>query len=246
MNTKVIGLWSVLFLLVFVESRGRTLSFTEKEMPLIGNIAVSPSPNWTSEILNTTTGTNYLTPIEREVIIEINMMRTDPAVYARKYLMPLRAYYEGNLLKYPGEIAIATSEGVAPLEECIRELEHTNPLSTLTPKKGLMLAARGHAADQAKSGATGHTGSDGSSMVTRLSRYGEWSETAGENISYGYNDARKIVISLLIDDGVPSRGHRINLLNDNFKVVGIGVGPHREYQNMCVMDFAGGYTSKKR
>ena len=246
MKTKKIGLLFALLLLVCCETSATTFSRDEKEMPALDNITVSASPDWQSERVNTTTGTNYLTHIEREVIIEINMLRTDPAVYARKYLMPVRAYYDGNLLKYPGDIAIATSEGAAPLEECIRELERTSPRSTLSPQKGLVLAARSHAADQAKTGATGHTGSDGSSVGTRLNRHGEWSRTAGENISYGYNDARKIVISLLIDDGVPSRGHRTNLLNNSFNVVGIGVGPHREYRNMCVMDFAGGYISKER
>ena len=246
MKTKKIGLLFALLLLVCCETSATTFSRDEREMPALDNITVSASPDWQSERVNTTTGTNYLTNIEREVIIEINMLRTDPARYASKYLMPLKAYFDGNLLKYPGDIAIATSEGAAPLEECIRELERTSPLSTLSPQKGLVLAARSHAADQARTGATGHTGSDGSSMVTRVNRYGEWSKSAGENISYGYNEARKIVISLLIDDGVPSRGHRTNLLNNSFNVVGIGVGPHRTYRKMCVMDFAGGYISKER
>jgi uncharacterized protein YkwD len=209
-----------------------------------GSRQVPSSPGWKLETIDTTKGADYMNRTERDVVIEMNMMRTDPARYARKYLVPLRAYYHGSLLKYPGKTAIATNEGISALEECIRELEHSRPVSCLSPRKGLTLAARDHAHDQGKTGATGHTGSDGSSMVSRMNRYGQWDLFAGENISYGYGEARKIVISLLIDDGVPSRGHRKNLLNNSFNVVGVDIGPHPEYRDMCVMDFAGGYSTK--
>jgi uncharacterized protein YkwD len=63
-------------------------------------------------------------------------------------------------------------------------------------------------------------------------------------LAYGYDETRNIVTALLIDDGVPSRGHRTNLLNGRFNVVGVGVGLHQVYRHMCVMDFAGSYDSK--
>ncbi len=150
-----------------------------------------------------------------------------------------------NLLKFPGAVAISTHEGSQALEECIRDLEQAKPLPPLSPQKGLLRAARDHAEDQARTGATGHTGSDGSSVSARLNRYGKWTASAGENIGYGPDDAGRIVASLLIDDGVSSRGHRKNLLDSRFKFVGVGVGPHPVYRNMCVMDFAGAYKSNQ-
>lgn len=205
-----------------------------------------PTSEWRLETIDTTRGVDYMTRTQREVVVEINMMRSDPALYARMYLVPLRAYYQGRLLKYPGKIALSTHEGVSALDECIRELKRTKPLSSLSPREGLTLAARDHVRDQGRTGATGHSGSDGSSPFTRLNRYGRWDFIAGENISYGFNDARTIVTSLLIDDGVLSRGHRKNLLNNSFKLVGVDIGPHRIYRDMCVMDFAGGYVSNRR
>jgi uncharacterized protein YkwD len=202
-------------------------------------------PKWNRESIDTTSGADYMTETEREVVVEMNMMRRDPPLYAQKYLAPLRAYYQGDLLKYPGKTPIATNEGISALEECIRELKHAKPAPCLSPCKGLALSARDHVRDQGQTGAIGHTGSDGSSLVTRLNRYGRWEIFAGENISYGYSQARAIVAALLIDDGEPSRGHRKNLLNNSFKVVGVDIGPHREYGKMCVMDFAGGYSSKQ-
>lgn len=199
------------------------------------------SPKWKKEAIDTAARAKYLSEIERQVIAEINMVRTDPAEYARRYLVPLRAYYQDTLLQFPGETAIATSEGVSALDGCIRDLQAVRPSSPLSPRKGLALAARDHARDQAETGAMGHTGSDRSTPEVRISRYGKWDISVGENINYGNNNARRIVTSLLIDDGVPSRGHRSNLLNPTFKYIGVAVGPHRDFGHMCVMDFAGTY-----
>ena len=186
----------------------------------------------------------YLTARDRSVIAEINLMRRDPAKYSRNYLAPLRGYYQGGLLRYPGAVPMRTSEGVSALDECIRELENSRPLPELTPSSGLTMAARDHVRDQGPSGNIGHTGMDGSTPTSRIERYGRWDLSAGENISYGYGEPRKIVAALLIDDGVPSRGHRKNLLNGSFRVVGVNLGHHRIYRDMCVMDFAGAYQQR--
>ena len=201
----------------------------------------STSSQWNKAIVDTAAGSGYLTNDEKQVVLEINMVRTDPAEYARRFLAPLRSYYRRTLLQYPGEIAILTHEGVRALDECIQGLLATKPLLPMSPKEGLALAARDHAEDQAATGAIGHTGSDGSSPAERIGRYGKWGIAAGENIDYGNGDPRRIVISLLIDDGVPSRGHRSNLLNRGFRFVGVSMGAHGVYRHMCVMDFAGSF-----
>lgn len=188
---------------------------------------------------------DYMTVTELEVIMEINLLRSDPAGYARKYLEPFRKYYHGKLLRLPGRNPIATKEGVAALEECILELENSSPTPVLSPCKGLALAARDLAQDQGSTETTGHTGNDGSDMSTRIERYGRWDGYVAENISYGFNEARHIVIALLIDDNVPSRGHRKNLLDNSFNHVGVTIGPHRRYRAMCVMDFASVYNTKR-
>jgi len=199
------------------------------------------SPKWQHGIIDTTAGADYLTGNERDVIIEINMVRTDPAAYARHYLEPLKSFYRGSLFQYPGEIAISTSEGVRALEECVKVLKSSRPSSSVSPKKGLTLAARDHAKDQARTGATGHAGSDGSTITARINRYGKWNISVGENIDYGNSEARRIITALLIDDGIPSRGHRKNLLEAGYSFVGVAVGPHKIYEKMCVIDFAGSY-----
>ena len=225
-----------LALLVSCESITNLLPEVNKPMPY------KPIPyNWNKETVDTTAGADYLSDRERQVIIEINMVRTNPAEYARSFLMPLRSNYRNKLLQYPGEIAVSTREGIRALDECIGELQVTKSLSPLSPSKGLTLAARDHARDQAITGATGHTGRDESSFAGRLNRYGKWEISAGENIDYGHSDARRIVTAQLIDDGVASRDHRMNLLNGSFKFVGVSVGAHGFFGYMCVMEFAGSY-----
>ena len=101
--------------------------------------------------------------------------------------------------------------------------------------------ARDHVKDQARSGATGHKGSDGSAVGARVNRYGKWKHTVAENIAYGGSSGREIVIRLIVDDGVPDRGHRKNIFNPRFRMVGVACGTHKKYGTMCVTTFAADY-----
>lgn len=194
--------------------------------------------------LNTAAKANYLTSLEKEVVYEINLFRSNPALYAKKHITPLAKYYERKILHYPGDQSIQTQEGVRALNDCLKDLKRATPKPLLFPNKALSKAARDHQRDQGRSGKTGHIGRDRSNMKQRIERYGTWQVRIAENIAYGNTSARQIVIFLLIDDGVKNRGHRINLLNNDFKTVGIACGSHPVYNTMCVMDFAGGMEEK--
>ena len=60
----------------------------------------------------------------------------------------------------------------------------------------------------------------------------------GESISYGMADADAVVRQLIVDDGVPGRGHRILLFKNDFRFAGVGCSGHRRYGHMCVVDLA--------
>jgi uncharacterized protein YkwD len=186
---------------------------------------------------------DYLSSSEKSVVREINIARTAPKRYASS-LEKWRAYYDAKLLKLPGEVPIQTKEGVGAVVEAIRYLRSQNPVPLLSPSKGMSLGARDHVKDQGSSGSSEHQGRDGSQPWDRANRYGTWQKTIGENISLGHDKSEPIAMSFIVDDGVPSRGHRKNIFNPDFCVIGVACGPHATYGTICVITFAGGYHEK--
>lgn len=184
--------------------------------------------------------TDYLSPLEQKVIAQMNLARTNPAACAA-YLESRMRYYNGNLLQVPGQIPIRTHEGVRAVKEAIHFLRSARPLPPLKVSRGLSMAARDHVKDQGPKGLTGHSGSDGSDPFSRMNRYGEWQGAAGENISYGDRTAEDIVMSLIIDDGVRSRGHRKNMFNPDYLITGVAFGHHVKYGAMCAISYAKAY-----
>jgi uncharacterized protein YkwD len=186
---------------------------------------------------------DFAQPIEIDIVAELNLARTRPELYM-EILNDYRAYIRGNRLEKPGETPIVLEEGTKAVDEAITFLKKQRALSPLALSRGLSLAARDHALDQGRTGQTGHTGSDRSTMGTRIERYGQWQQTAGENIAYGGKTARDFMIQLIVDDGVPNRGHRTNIFNPDFLVVGIAVGTHPVFRTICVQNFAGGFVER--
>ena len=185
----------------------------------------------------------FLSPLEHAVVYEINKARTAPKDFA-SILEQNRKYYDNKVLKLPGETAILTKEGAGALVEGVRFLRSINPITPLSPSKGMSLGARDLVMDQRSSGSTQHKGSDGSQPWDRVNRYGTWEKSIAENIAYGSDNARNIVMFLIVDDGVSSRGHRKNIFNPDFRVIGVACGHHTTYRTVCVITFAGGYKEK--
>ena len=181
-------------------------------------------------------------PSGNAVIRELNLARQNPALYAT-FVQQLRSRMSGNLLVLPGHTRIRTREGTAALDEAIRFLQSARPLPPLTASRGMSRAAADHCADQA-SGGFGHEGRDRSHAGQRIARYGNFSGSWGENVSYGKSTARDVVLALIIDDGLPARKHRANIFNPNFNFAGAAFGRHAQFGAMCSMDFAGMYAER--
>ncbi len=200
---------------------------------------------YTAALAASPLGAQTPSAFERALLTEHNAARTNPKGYA-EHLIAMLPYFEGTVMRRPGSrVGLQTNEGTTAVREAIRALAQQEPLPPLEWADGMWSAARDHVLDQGPRGATGHEGSDGSTMDTRIRRYGAWSVTAAENIDYGSANARDVLISLIVDDGVPSRGHRRNIFNPNLRVMGGACGTHTRYRSMCVIDYAGGFTPRE-
>jgi uncharacterized protein YkwD len=185
------------------------------------------------------------TPAELAVVREINKIRRFPREYA-KYLRALGTRFEGTLWRLRDHVPIRTNEGRAAIIEAAEYLEKVAPVMELiTYDEALHRAALDHVQDQGPTGATGHKGTDGSSPSGRIKRYSGIGGLSAEVINYGDETPRMTVIQLVIDDGVPDRGHRRNLFDRRFRVAGAAIGPHTEYGIMVVVDLADVLTPRE-
>lgn len=172
--------------------------------------------------------------LEGEIFDEINSLRRNPQLYAAG-LAEYRRYFAGKELRLPGQTAILTDEGVAALDEAIAFLRRARPTQSFINDRSLTSAALDHVRDIQASGKIGHYDSRGDSPIERVLRYGMWSGELQELVSYYSATPRQIVFSLLVDDGVPTRGHRGALLKSNLKSVGIKTGDSAKFGKLCVI-----------
>lgn len=171
------------------------------------------------------------------------MARTEPAKFAEFVKDDINSFISDTEMPLYSNCYYRVNESKQTWIECYKFLMSQKPLSPLKLSETLTLAASDHAKDLAKTGMMGHTGSDGSSMADRISRrgQGQWMGSMAENVGSdflveGRNHALKTVMGLIIDDGVPSRGHRRNIFSPDTHYIGIYSAIQGD-KILTVMDF---------
>jgi uncharacterized protein YkwD len=101
----------------------------------------------------------------------------------------------------------------------------------------LDLAADQHTLDQASMNKMSHTGSNGSNMGDRIKNAGYVFSYAGENVAYGFGDAAAVMSGWM-----NSEGHRQNILNPNYKEIGIGYAQGADGRPYWTQDFGAALT----
>ena len=175
----------------------------------------------------------------------INKFRANPRELAR-HLERIKKYLDikTNILSEPDKIQIQMVEGEDIFNEAINYLNNLRPLQPFQWEEALAKSAQEHVDDIGPKGLLLYQSSDGTEPEERISKYGDYIESLGENIDFGPNDAIGVIVSLTLDDGEEERPHRENLFKNDYKKIGIACGPHQTEFQMCVMDLAYDFVPK--
>jgi uncharacterized protein YkwD len=102
-------------------------------------------------------------------------------------------HFNGNVYT-GGGFNLRTNEGPKVINELIAQLQSQKALPLLTREPGLDSACLDHCVDIGPRGLCSHDGSNGSTMTSRINKYGKWSSGAGECISFGQKTGKDVVI----------------------------------------------------
>ena len=151
--------------------------------------------------------------------------------------------FDGLLLKRDAKVTLRTKEGAAAVNDAIAFLEKQSSIPPLKWSDQVAKAADDHGKDIGPKGLIQHDSSDGKTGVKeRLRKYGNVVSCYGENLSFHCDDAKSVLIQLIVDDGVANRGHRENVFNQEFGVVGISTNDHKDFGTMTTLDYAGSFV----
>lgn len=170
--------------------------------------------SWTAQQLtqaNTCQNVAKLSTIEKEAIMYINLARLYPKDFLKIEVQKVLPKYGDN------------SDYEASL---IEELSTRSPVGALVFDEAMYELAKCFAIESGEKGIVGHD------RVQCKEGY------AAECCTYGYETGIKICLSWLIDEGIPSLGHREACLNGNYTKIGLSYySKHPKYGNCTVADF---------
>jgi len=171
---------------------------------------------------NNSSDKNYHSEFDKEIVFLTNLVRVNPKQFLKDILLP---YYKENDIKinsYSGSLKT--------------DLAKATPVLPLFTSKALSGCAMYMAEAMGKGGATGHVTPAGESLSDRGKKY-KLPRYMGENCSYAKETLLGVLMQLLIDDGVSSLGHRLNILKKEYANIGVATAKHTSYGTNTVMDF---------
>lgn len=167
---------------------------------------------------NTAASVTYMNEEEKKVLYILNLVHSNPALFAKTVLTKYPAVSGKDYL----------TDDIYYYKSLVDTLLKLKPLPFFYPDEKCWKSAQCHAYS---SGKTGYVGHQRQSQACKAQK-----KYYGECCDYGNADPLDIVMSLLIDEGVPSLGHRYLLLN-NYSKAGVSIQPHIKYGSNAVIDF---------
>ena len=199
------------------------------------NKATSTNRTYSNEV-NTAQNESYMSKMEKEMIAEINYLRSDPKAYIKhvETYIEEQKQHKANGTGFGNE-----NEEIKTAKELIAQLKKTPRLSILKPHKGVFKAAKTHGIEGKKKGSLDHQGKNGSWPWDRVKKYAPDLIDGNENLVGGPSSIQTAVMILLVDTGIPNRGHRKTLLNPDWKYIACYyVGKVADMPNYWVQKFA--------
>lgn len=168
---------------------------------------------------NSAVNLKTLSEEEKKIIFYMNLARINPKKF------------DSSILKtYLNDENIENSNAIKSLHEDLKSLK---PLEEFYVDEELQVLAVNYATSSGAKGQVGHF--QFNQRFIKVLKQGKY---CGENCQYGYNSAINIVMDLLIDEGIEDYGHRKNILNTKFKLVGVAIRPHKKYNDCTVIEFS--------
>ena len=187
---------------------------------------------------NTAVNASYLTTEEKNVILLMNLIRLDGPRFYNTFLEDYINKYNDNVRQYRNYNQLKITRSNTYYTSLYKHLQGIKNLPMFYPDERLTALSRGHAVDLNRNNLDTHESSNGDKFSKRLSRYFP-NKAMSENIDFGYSKSLDIVCHLLLDCGVPSLGHRFNILDQKYKLntVGVSIQPHPAFNYCTVIDF---------
>ena len=168
-----------------------------------------------------------LTDYEKNLIREVNQLRTNPTKYAEQ-LIKSKEYFKGNTWEHPDlKAGIAYQEGPAGFDDAIRFLKAAKPVGGLIPSKGLMKIAKEMCMCYQRDKEV--------DIDATIDKYGEWNGEFGTLVEYGGRNPEMTVVNLVVCDGDKTRGYRKTLFEPTVKKIGVANGTHKMFKTVSVI-----------
>lgn len=124
------------------------------------------------------------------------------------------------------------------------------PKQPLVYNPSLGAAARGHSEWMLSTGQLSHIGDGGSTPDQRmalagyvLQPNGVWAENLGWSTATGDGGVAELHAGLFVDAGTPERVHRLNLLDERWREIGVGIASDGLANTYVTQDFAASSTA---
>ncbi|PWS28346.1 CAP domain-containing protein [Pedobacter yonginense] len=203
--------------------------------------SISKSQQWTDAEIrkaNTAGAVSYLSEEEKGVILYMNLIRLDGQKFYYTFLEDYINQYNANVKQYRNYDELKITRTNSYYTSLLKHLQGVKNLPLFFPDDKLTALSKGHAVDLNRNNLASHESSNGDQFSKRLSKYFP-NKSMSENIDFGYSKSLDIVCHLLLDCGVPSLGHRFNIIDQKNKLntVGVSIQPHPSYNYCTVIDF---------